>query len=314
MSSHGHIRVRSVLFAVSACIATSAWAWDPVRDLTGRTAKQHVERKIDKAEVAAKKLFKDPVGYLIRLPQSIVADVCSSPIQYYENTLQGQAQGRWNGLPEALIQRVQPYYSVDLRSVQYAVGIRTANGAAQTFGNRIYFPRSLDLSERGDLHWMLHELEHVVQYSGRFGYAGSLCEYTAKAIGSGFRHDSIDWERAADAKANSIVDFALGVMSAQSQMAPRPAFGVTRNQIIIVNQTNADVVFFMETAETDEGEERIPARSWTIFTGAPGDTWFNVRIGTRTPQGVRWVKYGLDGGTRQHIDWNREGVLDFFYE
>lgn len=294
---------------------TPAVAWDPVRDLTGRTIKQHVERKIDKAGVAAKKLLHNPVDYLIHLPESLIADVCSAPVQYYENSLRGQARNSWRSLPPIFVESMQGAYSVDLSSVRYAVGIRTADGTAQTFGRWIYFPREIDLRNHSDLHWMLHELEHVVQYSGaKYGYAGSLCEYTAKSVGSGFQHDRIDWERAADAKANWTVDYAYLVMNQGIPQGLSRHDSLARNQILIFNDTDYEVVFFMETAFTEEGQERIPPRAWTVFTGDRRDTWFNVRIGTETRQGAQWISYGLNGATRQHIEPNQYGVLDFYYE
>jgi hypothetical protein len=261
-------RFKWLLAFLGFCITgTPASAWDPVRDLTGRTVKQHVERKIDKAEVAAKKLLHNPVDYLIHLPESLIADVCSAPVQYYENSLRGQAGNSWRSLPPVFVQAMQGAYSVDLSSVRYAVGIRTANGAAQTFGRWIYFPRAIDLRNYSDLHWMLHELEHVVQYSGAsYGYAGSLCEYMAKSVGSGFQHDNIDWERAADAKADWTVDYAYQVMNQGIPQGLSRNDSLARNQILIFNDTDYEIVFFMETAFTEEGQERIPAHAWTVFT------------------------------------------------
>ncbi len=302
--------------ASSILCAVPALAWDPVRDLTGRTVKQHVEHKADKAGVAAKKFLRNPVDYLVHLPESLIADVCSAPAQYYENTLRGQAGNGWRALPPVFVDAMQGAYSVNLASVRYAVRINTANGEAQTFGRWIYFPSNIDLSTYDDLKWMLHELEHVVQYSGAsYGYAGSVCEYMAKSVGSGFQHDKIDWERAADAKAAWTIDYAFQVMNQGIPRGLSRNDSLARNQILIYNDTDFEVIFTMETAFTVEGEERIPPRAWTVFTGDMRDQWFNVRIGTQTREGgVRWITYGLDGATRQHIAPDASGVLDFYYQ
>ncbi|MCP4986256.1 MAG: DUF4157 domain-containing protein [Colwellia sp.] len=302
--------------AIALLWSSSAFSWDPVRDLTGRTLKQHVEKNAKKTTNSAKKLARDPVGYLMKLPEKIIADVCSAPVRIYEGTLRGQADGKWESLPSILIEAVQPAYSVDLSTVRFAEGINTANGAAQTFGRWIYFPHRINLKNYSDLRWMLHELEHVVQYAGAsYGYGGSLCEYIFKSVGSGFDHDKIDWERAADRKANWVIDYAFQVMNQGIPQGMSRGDTLARNQILIFNETNYDVFFMMETAYTAAGEERIPARGWTVFTGDPRDTWFNVRIGTRLNNGgMAWRTYGLNGATRQHIAPDAYGALDFLYE
>lgn len=305
-----------ILSTAILCIVHPAGALDPVRDVTGRTLKQHFENKTTKAKIATKRFIRDPVGYLAQLPESIVSDVCSAPTQYYEKTLQAEAKDKWKALPQLFIDVAQGAYSVNLSGIKYAEDINTLDGSAQTFGNRIYFPRKIDFRKYNDLHWMLHELEHTVQYSrAPYGKAGKLCEYSAKFMGAGFDHDRIDMEQAADRKADRAIEYVFWVMNNGWPQGLKSNDSLHANQILIFNDTDIDVFFVMATAYTARGQERVPAHSWTLFNAAPDDTWFNVDIGTRVQSGkVLWIRYGLDGGSRQHINWNKDGLLDFFTE
>lgn len=179
---------------------------------TGRRAEELIDSKKEKLERAVEKFRDDPIGYVVDLPGSVLADVCGAPALAYERTLRNQAGGRWKRLPQHLIDALRPKYDVNLDNVRYAERIKTANGDAQTYGNLIYFPTAVDLTDRSQLHWMLHELEHTVQYAHGGQKAEKVCEYQAKAIGKGFNHDAIDWERAADRKADFLLDFAYNVM------------------------------------------------------------------------------------------------------
>jgi hypothetical protein len=167
---------------------------------------------------------------------------------------------------------------------------------------------------------MLHELEHTVQFAGAsYGQAGKLCEYAAKGIGT-LSYNQIDMERAADRKADSLIDTAYWVMNNGLPEGVATNSQVAANEIIIFNDTEIDVVLEMATAYTENGPETVPAYSWMIFTGAPKDTWFNVGVGTTDPTGrVHWREYGYDSRTRLHIDWSVDEsgyyrILDLFYE
>jgi Domain of unknown function (DUF4157) len=178
-----------------------------------------VGKQADRLNSSAHKFQRDPIGYPLERAGELIMDVCSGPVRAYELELQNQASGRWKALPFPLIEYLQgEYSSVNLASVRYAENIRTVDGSAHTFGNRIYFPSGLDLTNFGDLHWMLHELEHTVQYASRGGKSTMLCEYQAKFVGSGLDHDQIDMERAADRKADYLVKSAYRVMEQYALM------------------------------------------------------------------------------------------------
>lgn len=224
-----------LVFAAAAIAATSTPAHaESLRKGIGRIVNQaqtnaaHVAGyagdAVNRGVNSAEKAVRDPVGYILSRPERLFSEVCAAPIRRYERILRVNANGRWKRLPPQLIRVLQPHYSnVNLANVAYAEGMRTSNGQAQAIGRQIYFPRGINLMNRGDLFWMLHELEHTQQYAGaRNGTSGKLCEYAAKAVGNGFSHDSIDMERAADRKAHYLINIAMSAMAVPRFAPPRP--------------------------------------------------------------------------------------------
>ncbi|KAH0522834.1 hypothetical protein TsFJ059_006622 [Trichoderma semiorbis] len=106
--------------------------------------------------------------------------------------VEAQARGKYKPLPQwlKLVLQELDVYGVDLRKTCYAEGINTLQeDNAITFGNNIHFPRTINLdqydnSARDDVHWMLHELQHVVQYK-KHGVTAFVNEYLVQAgVGS----------------------------------------------------------------------------------------------------------------------------------
>jgi uncharacterized membrane protein len=130
----------------------------------------------------------------------------------YRNDLQNQARGRWKKLPRRFINEAQKHYSINLDNIQYAENIETWHGAAITIENRIYFPIMINLQDQSDVYWMLHEIEHSVQYARRGGYKSLMSEYAIKSVAKIIEnqsvnvHDYNDLERAADRKASYAVN------------------------------------------------------------------------------------------------------------
>jgi hypothetical protein len=132
-------------------------------------------------------------------------------IARYKRHLFGQGEGRWQALPCALIAVAQPHYpQIDLARVRFAHNVRTVHGRAITWHYHMFFPWNVDLTQKGDVFVMLHELEHVVQYEVRGGEEAFLREYIQKALdlaraaGNWRVHGDIDLERAAQAKARRV--------------------------------------------------------------------------------------------------------------
>lgn len=294
-------------------------AVEPVKKVLPREVTKHTDKaaefvieKREKLETAADKFVDDPLLYLAQLPGSVMADVCSAPVQYYGKALQEQASGKWQHLPQKLIDAIQDNYSVDLNSVQFVEGVSTSNGAAQTIGKRIYFPRRIDLTDYDDMHWMLHELEHTVQFSNAtYGTAGKLCEYVAKAIGTGAQHDRIDMERAAEAKANYLVDEALASITGSGSGASM-AQQIDSHQIVITNTTNIPITFEMATQYIANEPETLGPGEWSVFTGDERDSEFYVRIGTSTWRGPVSREYTIPGGANTIIAANAYGIFELY--
>jgi len=146
---------------------------------------------------------------IAQCPQNILGSSVRPIVEAYKQSLIAQVR-QWYRLDPATIAKIQPFYSIDLNSIEFAYGINTVHGAHITFGNRIFFTQTLDMNAPADLHLMYHELEHSVQYQNRGGESAFIAEYVLKAAGQivatrSFNvHDFIDLEGAAESKANQV--------------------------------------------------------------------------------------------------------------
>ncbi|KAJ5188418.1 hypothetical protein N7491_004743 [Penicillium cf. griseofulvum] len=169
-------------------------------------------------------------------------DVLGNPIaQAYIQYVEGQARGKYKSLPRwlKLILQEKASYDIDLTEVSYAEGIDTLqSGNAITFGYCIHFPTTINLDDlqpnRDDVHWMLHELEHVVQYKRIGGVNAFVIKYVVQATITGSWkgditgswkeninniHDNMDIERDAANKADSLLDSVLQKLSELSRVS-----------------------------------------------------------------------------------------------
>jgi uncharacterized membrane protein len=125
-------------------------------------------------------------------------------------------QARYKQIPSD-IRRIltKKYPGVSINSIRYAENVDTVHGQAITVGYKIYFPSSVDFSNDNDLHWLLHEIEHVSQYQAHGGVEPFLIKYLVNGAieigrnGSIDIHDAINLERDAENKANSILDSVI---------------------------------------------------------------------------------------------------------
>lgn len=185
--------------------STQTFAVDPIRDLTGRSGKQHLKRAIKRGSRSVEKFVKNPIAYALERPLRDFQETCAVPANILRYNQLSQVKN-WERLPPSLIDDVQRFYrGVNLERVRFAENVETINARAVTMGNLIYLRDRIDFGNDDDLWLILHELEHTVHYRGETRSA-KLCEYTLKALGSGLDHDDIDWERAADRKANYVMD------------------------------------------------------------------------------------------------------------
>lgn len=298
-----HLRFVLVLLLGGSAqfLPSDANAWDPVRDITGRTLKQHTERAVKRTGKSWEKLLKDPVGYTFKLPFKVFQEVCGAPARAIGYTYEGQARGKWQRLPAQLIQNIQPYYSTNLKNVRFAENIRIVGAPAITFGNLIYFNREIDFNDDADLWEVLHELEHTVHYQDA-NDVHKLCEYTMKAISHGGRHDSIDWEKAADRKANFVMARLFEIWRDQEEP-------LADNEVYLENLTPFPVVFFLHAPGERWERHVIRPDEWIIFTG-PRTTTRNFDIDYEYAGGVDMIR--LDSPGYYQFDMNRLGELELF--
>jgi hypothetical protein len=187
--------------------------------------------------------------------QEIRQRVVPPGIREWWASIENQGRGRLFTLPPQLIRILQPHYKIDLNKVGIAQGINTGDSTnAVTIDSNMYFPRNINFMndidgngkprDRGDLHWLLHELEHTVQYmvaGGRdqfiykyitqqFLTAISPNMFTKKGYSIASIHAQTPLERDAENKANRIVMAVQAALHPQPVAQPVVGFCSTRTQ------------------------------------------------------------------------------------
>jgi hypothetical protein len=143
------------------------------------------------------------------------------PVSGYLEFLLQQGNGRWQRLPDDFKTCYREHYRFNLDDVRFATNVNTIHGQGITVDSQIYFPRDINLSDRSDRHWMLHELEHVRQYQVVGGVSAFLVKYVVQGgievgrNGSINIHDNIGLEREADSKADRVLDACSKTPSSQ---------------------------------------------------------------------------------------------------
>ncbi|RVH15324.1 hypothetical protein [Sinorhizobium meliloti] len=212
-----------------AILPTAAVAWDPVKDLTGKRLDEHLDhgrQEIERLPGSMVDCVQDPrqcaEDQLKRIPYQSISLI----IERYKSHLFNQGEGRWKSLPQWLVVAAQPHYpEINLSSVRYAENVNTLHGRHIAWHYSIFYTRDINTDSSNDLHLMLHELEHVVQYERRGGEQPFLSEYVLKAPGKVLEtgsfdvHDYIDIERAAEEKANNILGMVMQSRSIQASTA-----------------------------------------------------------------------------------------------
>lgn len=154
----------------------------------------------------------DDVGRTVDRWGLAAANPSLIPVSGYLESLLQQGNGRWQTLPDDFKACYREHYSFNLDDVRFATNVNTIHGQGITVDSQIYFPRDINLSDRVDRHWMLHELEHVRQYQVVGGVSAFLVKYVVQGgievgrNGSINIHDNIGLEREADSKADRILD------------------------------------------------------------------------------------------------------------
>ena len=217
----------SLVLLLIICQPANTIAYDPIKQLTGRSLHTHGQDLADSWD----KFRHKPLEYPVHRLDEVLLESCAALTNAYMDTLENSARGRWKSLPARLLfQDIADLYpQANVSTVRYAENVDTIHGAAVTYGQDIFFPRIIDpMNNTDDMHWLLHELEHVQQYARRGSKSKLVCEYQAKSIGKMLQkktinpHDWIDLEEAADYKA-AVALVRLGMISSWTAAGPQDA-------------------------------------------------------------------------------------------
>jgi hypothetical protein len=192
---------------------------------TGRTV-NNVATELGKAPQA----IQECLGNVPRCANEILSAPLASLAQAYIEGLYRQAEGQVQSFSPDFIRFIQPYYDVNLSDVTYAENIDTGHGMTLAYCDRIFFVPTIDPEQDKDsLKLVLHEMEHIVQCKKR-GKRTFLAEYLVKGAvemvnrGQFNIHDHHDFERAANAKADSITNTVWNRIQAQATTGPANPF------------------------------------------------------------------------------------------
>lgn len=245
-----------------------------------------------------------PAEFLSRTGYEVVRPI----VQQYLHFLKTQAHGHWQMLDPDFINDWQSDYSVDLRQVRYATSINTVHGQAITIGYNIFFPNEIDISYQDDEKLMLHELEHVVQYSRRGGVEPFLSEYILKSAGKIIArrsiniHDFVDIESAAIRKSSLLwikkyglefvitnkckypIRVALNARDIDGNWNTYGFFNLSVGQSVILAEENGEPIrsnngIFYIYAETGDGRYKwIGDREFTIESKQKTEKFMRIKL------------------------------------
>jgi hypothetical protein len=200
----------------------------------------------------------------------LIDPVANAYIEFVEE----QAKGKYQPLPQwlKLILSEDNSYDIDLSRVSYAEGINTLQADnAITFGYNIHFPRAINLEREGlvksDVWWILHELEHCVQYKALGGIGPFLAKYYVNSVVAGLGslqagtwekyinkiHSNLQIEKDADSKAISLIDSVMSDLDDLSLSRPTVLGSSQGSRINCTNQTIHEGEFL----ESNDGRFRF---------------------------------------------------------
>ena len=335
----------------------TAYAWDPIEDLTGQRLDQHIDQGVeiltgrepdeirDQALEDLENLPESWSNCLSRPSQCAEEQIRRIPyyaiwpiIERYRAHLFRQADGRWRRIPEDIIVAAQRYYEVSLNDVYYAENIDTIHGAAVAWHNSLFFPRSVDFYEWSDLRWLLHELEHVVQYERRGGEQEFLSEYVMRIPLEIIENQTFDvhrfhnLEEDAINKANSILEAVYSDIGSLSWLAvysnqddDREGFSVSYSLSGLVEDIESawdddysirDVTYSTGTWVVVYSEDACSARSG--FSWASEFDEFSEYIDNRWDEGLsivdvtygQGVWFGIFCEDNGHQSWVTRSSID----
>jgi len=181
----------------------------------------------------------------------------------YFDYLEKQGRGRFKGIPSRLKTILRKHYhNFRLDDVWYAENIDTLHGQGITVDRHIFFTDPIDLyNNPNDMHWLLHELEHVSQYRAHGGKTPFLVKYLVNGglemfkNGSVDIHDAIQLERDAENKANRIID------SVWQEWTNRPVYSRVKVRALNKAQRWIGLKFFVKSP----GPRKAEGSYWGVY-------------------------------------------------
>lgn len=212
--------------------------WVSDRWNESRTALRQIDPTLSDSHV--RRLLREfDSAVIVPIVDELKRNIVPPTFAAYMASLDAQASGRKQKLPDEFKAIVKSEFSsIDLDKVRFADNINTWHGQAITVYHDIYFPiAKFDITKRSHIRWMIHELEHVVQYQAVGGVAPFLLKYfvqggmSALNNGSFNVHDSIPLEEDAENKSERIYKSVADALSATDDA---PAAGPAVTQIAAI--------------------------------------------------------------------------------
>ena len=253
---------------------------------------------------------------------AIVSPELVNIVATYTLAMELQAAGKWKSLPSGLRQWLQPHYKIDLSTVRYAENIETGHGQAITFENNIYFPVGVDLTKVNTVHWMMHELEHSVQYAVTGGFAPFVMKYLVQSaqqiISKGFVniHDNIPLEEAAMTKADTLIQHYIHnrhkfLLDSESIRVKQIAVATNLNRWLHTVYVGTDNRIY-------QNWQVSPGGQWhgQTFLGGPEQKAKQITVARNQDGRLHAVYIGTDDGIYQNwqvspgSQWHGQAFLD----
>lgn len=305
-----------------------------IGDRTGLQPVQQLGRDLDTAHAELKNLIP-PYGAIEEQGSELVRRqflfICESAYQavtqpliaycsnYGDRLHDGQnILNAVSALEQTGLFRSEEFNGVDIRVCPIGTG---AEGIAPDSG-RIYVQpedASGDPVSLGSL--LAHEMTHIRQYRN-LGPDRFKCAYSQAYVGCGFcQDDSNSFEREAYDFGSKAFNVLSNYYSANGGppaggMDGGPIFhpDLARGRVVIVNQEQGPITFWLESASAGPTQLWLQGQSWSTYFSNFNDDQFNIRLLTDTPSGTVSRSYGIRSGGTYYVGWASDGVADLFVD
>ena len=108
--------------------------------------------------------------------------------------------------------------------------------------------------------------------------------------------------------ASVLVSISPAISYSQEGSTDLPSISTEAKHVFIANRTNGEIVFYLESKNTDRTEFRLEPGKSATYRGIGDDSWLNIYVYSKNTH----VVYCLDVGSRYHLKWNSDGILDVY--